>query len=58
MEIVQPYWSFCSQRQEERNEKMKKQGADSHNLLPPHIADDQSCFVSKTFLIRYCEEEV
>jgi hypothetical protein len=37
---------------------MRKQGADSHNLLPPHIPDDQSCFVTKTFLVRYCEEEI
>lgn len=27
-------------------------------MLPPLIAQDMSCFVSKSFLIRYCEEEV
>lgn len=39
---------------------MKRAGGDQHNLMPPHILqnEERSCFVSKTFLIRYCEEEV
>ena len=27
-------------------------------MLPASILDDQSAFVSRSFLIRYCEEEV
>jgi len=27
-------------------------------MLPHRITEDQSSFISKTFLIRYCEEEV
>jgi hypothetical protein len=26
--------------------------------MPAQIVDEQACFVSKAFLIRYCEEEV
>ena len=26
--------------------------------MPAQIVDDQACFLSKAFLIRYCEEEV
>ena len=38
--------------------KNVKDSADHHNLLPSQVLDDQSCFLSKAFLIRYCEEEV
>jgi hypothetical protein len=31
---------------------------DHHNLMAPLIVEDQGCFVTKAFLIRYCEEEV
>lgn len=31
---------------------------DHHNLIPSGIADDQGAFSSRSFLIRYCEEEV
>ena len=31
---------------------------DHHSLLPPKIEDDTSIFLTKAFLIRYCEEEV
>ena len=31
---------------------------DHHNLLPAQISEDQSAFTSRSFLIRYCEEEV
>lgn len=44
--------------QEEKASKQKKQGADHHNLLNAQIVDDQNCFLTKAFLIRYCEEEV
>ena len=31
---------------------------DHHNLLASKILDEEKTFCSKTFLIRYCEEEV
>ena len=44
---------------------MRKGGAgangqqyDHHNLLASKILDEEKTFCSKTFLIRYCEEEV
>jgi hypothetical protein len=37
---------------------MKTAGADPHSLMPPFIEQDKGLFVTKTFLIRYCEEEV
>ena len=44
--------------QQEKASKAKKQGPDHHNLMPSQIVDEQACFLSKAFLIRYCEEEV
>ncbi|CEL92530.1 unnamed protein product [Vitrella brassicaformis CCMP3155] len=38
--------------------KLKDQRADQHNVLDPHITDDQYTFSTRTFIIRYCEEEV
>lgn len=32
--------------------------ADHHNLMPSQILEDESCYQSRAFLIRYCEEEV
>ena len=34
------------------------QNHDHHNLLASKIIDSECSFQSKTFLIRYCEEEV
>ena len=31
---------------------------DHHALMPAKIEDDQQYFLTKAFLIRYCEEEV
>lgn len=31
---------------------------DFHGLMPAQIMDENSSFLSKAFLIRYCEEEV
>ena len=44
--------------QEEKTLRARKSGPDHHNLLPASIITDQACFMSKAFLIRYCEEEV
>jgi hypothetical protein len=47
-------------KQQEDNEESKSSNSlpDFHGLLPAHILEDQSSFLSKAFLIRYCEEEV
>lgn len=31
---------------------------DFHNLIPAHIMDDQCTYSTRSYLIRYCEEEV
>ena len=38
VDLSQPYWNFQTQRQADRNTKMKM--LDSHNMLGPSIADD------------------
>ena len=58
IEYATPYCSYVSYVQEEKSVKAKRIGPDHHNLLPATIISDQACFMSKTFLIRYCEEEV
>lgn len=50
---------FTSRLSEEKQRKMKSPvHIDHHNLIPSGIADDQGAFSSRSFLIRYCEEEV
>mmetsp|Transcript_37942 Transcript_37942/g.60092 ORF Transcript_37942/g.60092 Transcript_37942/m.60092 type:complete len:778 (-) Transcript_37942:131-2464(-) len=39
-------------------EKSKLPRMDHHNLIPAHIMDDTGTFSTRSFLIRYCEEEV
>ena len=58
VEYAQPYCSYVSYYQQEKTLKASKQGPDHHNLIPAQIIDEQACFLSKAFLIRYCEEEV
>ena len=58
VEYAQPYCSYVSYYQQEKVSKASKQGPDHHNLMPAQIVDEQACFLSKAFLIRYCEEEV
>ena len=58
VEYAVPYCSYVSFVQEEKAIRARKNGPDHHNLLPASIIQDQSCFLSKAFLIRYCEEEV
>ena len=60
-----PYCSFVSQVQMDKNVKLiqkQNQGNspqyDHHNLVQSQIHDDENMFQSKTYLIRYCEEEV
>lgn len=39
-------------------EKPKPARTDHHHLIPAHIIEDQCTFSTRSFLIRYCEEEV
>jgi hypothetical protein len=39
-------------------EKPKPARTDHHHLIPAHIIEDQYTFSTRSFLIRYCEEEV
>jgi len=39
-------------------DKPKAARTDHHNLIPAHIIDDQYTFSTRSYLIRYCEEEV
>lgn len=64
-QFAQPYCSFVSHIQMEKQAKVNRKGVgsssqqyDHHNLLASRIIDSQCAFCSKTFLIRYCEEEV
>lgn len=36
----------------------KSSRTDHHHLIPAHITEDQCSFSTRSFLIRYCEEEV
>lgn len=38
--------------------KSKSSRTDHHHLIPAHIIEDQCTFSTRSFLIRYCEEEV
>jgi len=38
--------------------KPKPSRPDHHHLIPAHIIEDQCTFSTRSFLIRYCEEEV
>lgn len=39
-------------------EKSKPSRTDHHNLIPGHINEDAGTFSTRSFLVRYCEEEV
>jgi hypothetical protein len=41
-----------------REKAQKQKQADHHHLIPAQILDEESTFCTKSFLIRYCEEEV
>jgi len=52
-----PYSHLSAPAQSEQA-KGKTSRTDHHNLIPAHIIDDQSSYSTRSFLIRYCEEEV
>mmetsp|Transcript_110309 Transcript_110309/g.172498 ORF Transcript_110309/g.172498 Transcript_110309/m.172498 type:complete len:752 (-) Transcript_110309:227-2482(-) len=39
-------------------EKSKPSRTDHHNLIPGHINEESGTFSTRSFLVRYCEEEV
>lgn len=53
---LQPYWNFTTTRQDERDKYMPK-GTDPHNVFRPLAEQDEDCYITKGFMIRYCEEE-
>jgi len=51
-----PYgYSACP---ESGQPKSKSSRTDHHNLIPAHILEEQHTFSTRSYLIRYCEEEV
>mmetsp|Transcript_107020 Transcript_107020/g.301090 ORF Transcript_107020/g.301090 Transcript_107020/m.301090 type:complete len:771 (-) Transcript_107020:149-2461(-) len=52
-----PYGYIASPLQAEQT-KSKSARTDHHHLIPAHIIEDQCTFSTRSFLIRYCEEEV
>jgi len=42
----------------EKPKDAKQQRPDHHNLMPAHVVEEQNSFSTRSFLIRYCEEEV
>jgi len=52
-----PYGYFACPAQGEQS-KQKPSRTDHHHLIPAHIIEDQCTFSTRSFLIRYCEEEV
>lgn len=49
----------CSRIGTESNTNAKQHSRpDHHNLIPAHILKEQGAFSTRSFLIRYCEEEV
>jgi len=52
-----PYGHFTCPVQLEQP-KPKPTRTDHHHLIPAHIIEDQYTFSTRSFLIRYCEEEV
>mmetsp|Transcript_12808 Transcript_12808/g.34948 ORF Transcript_12808/g.34948 Transcript_12808/m.34948 type:complete len:318 (-) Transcript_12808:111-1064(-) len=54
-----PYSNFgCTLQVAEASSKPKPARTDHHHLIPAHIIEDQCTFSTRSFLIRYCEEEV
>lgn len=60
-----PHCSFISHVQHQKNLNNSRKASqsagpvfDHHNLLPHKICAESNSFRTKTFLIRYCEEEV
>jgi len=52
-----PYSFFACPTQMDQP-KPKPDRTDHHHLIPAHIIEEQCTFSTRSFLIRYCEEEV
>eukprot|EP00933_Yihiella_yeosuensis_P070850 TRINITY_DN79002_c0_g1_i1.p1 TRINITY_DN79002_c0_g1~~TRINITY_DN79002_c0_g1_i1.p1 ORF type:complete len:843 (+),score=120.81 TRINITY_DN79002_c0_g1_i1:157-2685(+) len=53
-----PYSHLKGPSQAAEQPKGKPPRTDHHHLIPAHIADTEFSFNTRSFLIRYCEEEV
>ena len=59
VELAYPYCHFQSHVMEQRADKMSALGQrDPQSMMPSRINDAEMSFVSKAFLLRYCEEEI
>lgn len=55
--LASPYGHFRSQAQVD-SAKARPNRTDHHHLIPAHVVDDMCTFSTRSFLIRYCEEDV
>lgn len=53
-----PHSFFSCPSQVVESSKSKASRTDHHHLIPAHVIEDQCTFSTRSFLIRYCEEEV
>lgn len=51
-----PFGSFTCPYQEQAKGKASR--PDHHNLIPGYVVEDDFAYATRSFLIRYCEEEV
>jgi len=49
---------YLASQPQASQQKPKPARPDHHHLIPAHIIEDQYTFSTRSFLIRYCEEEV
>eukprot|EP00931_Biecheleriopsis_adriatica_P005121 TRINITY_DN106678_c0_g1_i1.p1 TRINITY_DN106678_c0_g1~~TRINITY_DN106678_c0_g1_i1.p1 ORF type:complete len:843 (+),score=175.66 TRINITY_DN106678_c0_g1_i1:79-2607(+) len=56
--LAVPYSNLKGPSQAAEPPKGKTPRADHHHLIPAHVTEDQFTFSTRSFLIRYCEEEV
>lgn len=56
--LATPHSHFACPTQVEATQRAKSTRTDHHHLIPAHVVEDQCTFSTRSFLIRYCEEEV
>jgi len=56
--LAVPYGHMKGPSQAAEPPKGKTPRPDHHHLIPAHVMEDQYMFSTRSFLIRYCEEEV
>eukprot|EP01017_Pseudomicrothorax_dubius_P026621 TRINITY_DN298_c0_g1_i1.p1 TRINITY_DN298_c0_g1~~TRINITY_DN298_c0_g1_i1.p1 ORF type:complete len:775 (-),score=142.76 TRINITY_DN298_c0_g1_i1:117-2441(-) len=56
--FAHPYSILEGPKTDVNDKKKKASTKDHHSLMPSHFLEGMSAYCSKTFLIRFCEEEV